>query len=196
MKVLIILGHPDKKSFNHAIAAICRTQLEKNGHTVFFHDLYDENFSPLHQIDNQNTDSEIDKNIQTHTFHLKTCDAIIVIHPNWWGQPPAIVKGWLDRILLPGVAYDFQPNEKGIPVPFGILKAKTGLVFNTSNSPDDPENDPLELIWKKSVFQFCGISKNERISFSKVKESDKKERSRWLSEVALLTDKYFPQIKV
>ena len=54
-------------------------------------------------------------------------------------QPPAILKGWIDRVMRPGVAYEFLEGDSGEGVPNGLLKAKTALVFNTSNTPEDRE---------------------------------------------------------
>lgn len=193
MKVLIILGHPNKKSFNHSIAEICREQIEANGHIVFFHDLYAEKFDPIHQIENVNSD--INDNIKSHCSHLKSCDAIIVIHPNWWGQPPAIIKGWIDRILLPGVAYDFELNDKGDHSLIGLLKAKDGLILNTSNLPNNMENDVLDLIWKNNVLNICGINDVKRINFGMVNKSDDSQRTKWLLEVKQHVNSLFPTNK-
>lgn len=190
MKVLIILGHPNKKSFNHSIAEICREQIEANGHIVFFHDLYAEKFDPIQYIDNENSDIKDD--IKSHCSHLKSCDAIIVIHPNWWGQPPAIIKGWIDRVLLPGVAYDFELNDKGDYIPVGLLKAKVGLVLNTSNTPTIFENDVLDAIWKNKVLNICGVNEVKRINFGMVKKSDDSQRTKWLLEVKQLVKSLFP----
>ncbi len=195
MKVLIVLGHPDNRSFNHAIAKACKTQIESNGHSVFFHDLYAENFSPLHHIDNTNSDSTVDAEIHTHCSQLADSDGIIVIHPNWWGQPPAIIKGWIDRVLMQGIAYDFVENDEGAHVPVGLLKAKIGLVLNTSNTPNDIGDDPLDSIWKNRVFNFCGVDQVERRNFCVVKDSDENQRSLWLSEVQSMINSYFPKIK-
>ena len=52
-------------------------------------------------------------------------------------QPPAILKGWIDRVMRPGVAYEFLEGGSGKGVPNGLLKAKAALVFNTSNTPED-----------------------------------------------------------
>ena len=194
MNVLIILGHPDKKSFNHAIAKACIAQVESNGHTVLFHDLYAEKFNPLHQIDNLNQNEEVDDIVKIHCSHLKKSDAIIVIHPNWWGQPPAIIKGWLDRVFLPGVAYDFISNNKGKQTPVGLLKAQTGLVLNTSNAPSTIENDFLQSIWKNHVFGFCGVKKIERKNFAFIKGSDNKQRAKWLLEVKQMVASLFPVV--
>ena len=62
-------------------------------------------------------------------------DGLIVVHPNWWSQPPAILKGWMDRVLRQGVAYEF--GEGGAVI--GLLEGKTALVLTTSNTPREPE---------------------------------------------------------
>lgn len=195
MNILIILGHPDKNSFNHAIAQTCSMQLVKNGHTVFFHDLYDENFNPVHQINLINAPNTDKKNLEKHIFDLKNCDGIIIIHPNWWGQPPAIIKGWLDRVLLHDIAYKFEINQAGEQIPIGLLKAKAALVLNTSNTSLELENslynDPLETLWKIRVFQFCGITKFQRRNFSVIKDSTEAIRANWLAEIRKLIDILF-----
>nr|WP_321409950.1 NAD(P)H-dependent oxidoreductase [uncultured Carboxylicivirga sp.] len=193
MQVLIILGHPNTISFNHSIAETCKKQIEDNGHTVLFHDLYAEEFNPVHQSDSSNT--KLNDLTKSHFSDIKKCDALIVIHPNWWGQPPAIIKGWMDRILIPGVAYDFTINDKGDTVPVGILKAGTGLIINTSNTPDNFENDVLETIWKKNVLNICGIKNVKRLNFGLIKKSDQYQRVEWLSEVKQLVNTLFPLIK-
>lgn len=189
MNVLIIIGHHNKQSFNHAIAETCKKQVEANGHTVLFHDLYAEKFDPIHH--NENSDNDI----KLHCLHLKSCDTIIVIHPNWWGQPPAIIKGWMDRVLIPGIAYDFAINEKGDSVPVGLLKAKVGLVINTSNTPNSYENDVLDSIWKKNVLNICGIKEVKRINFGMVNKSDDAQRANWLLEVKQLANSLFQTLK-
>jgi NAD(P)H dehydrogenase (quinone) len=193
MNVLIILGHPDKKSFNHAIAQTCISQIKANGHSVFFHDLYAENFNPLLQLDNEYTETVIDNQIKAHCNDLINSDGIIVIHPIWWGQPPAIIKGWLDRVFLPGVAYKFVDNDKGKHIPDGLLKAKSAIILNSSNTPDDLENNPLDSIWKNRVFMVCGVNQVERRNFCVVKDSDDSQRNQWLEEVQLMMDTYFPK---
>jgi len=188
MNVLIILGHPNMGSFNHAAADTCKTQLLKNGHTVVFHDLYKEQFNPY--LDG-------DKEIKQHCSDLINSDGIIIIHPNWWGQPPAIVKGWLDQVLLPDVAYTFIEDLNGKLIQKGLLKAQIALVFNTSNTTDELEEkiykDPLETLWKNRVFKFCGISNFKRTNFSVMKDSNLDQRTIWLTEIRLLMDTYFPK---
>jgi putative NADPH-quinone reductase len=134
MNILIILGHPDNKSFNHAIAETCRDRLTDNGHSVLLHDLYKEEFNSILNASEIPKHSQIDDKIKKHCTDLVNSDGIIVIHPNWWGQPPAIMKGWIDRVFRPGIAYEFEEGDSGEGVPKGLLKAKVALVFNTSNT--------------------------------------------------------------
>lgn len=195
MNILIIIGHPDKNSFNHAIAEVCRERLIKNGHLVVFHDLYEEGFNPIIYKDEIPKNGQIDKIIETHCEDLINSDGIIVIHPNWWGQPPAIMKGWIDRVIRPGIAYEFSDDDNGEGVPIGLLKAEVGLVLNTSNTSEIRENeifkDPLETIWKNCIFDLCGIKQFDRKMFRIVVTSDVQQRKIWLNETKLMIDKYF-----
>jgi putative NADPH-quinone reductase len=195
MEVLIVLGHPNDNSFNHAIANTCKEKLIENGHSVVFHDLYKENFNPIITKSEIPKNGQIDNIIEEHCDDLKNSDGIIVIHPNWWGQPPAIMKGWIDRVIRPGMAYEFEEGDNGEGVPIGLLKAKTGLVFNTSNTSKERENtlfkDPLETIWESCIFDFCGVKQFDRRMFRIVVTSDLKQRQIWLDEVKSMIDNYF-----
>jgi len=128
---------------------------------------------------------------------LAQSDGIIIVHPNWWGQPPAILKGWIDRIIRPGIAYKFADGDNGEGIPIGLLKAKTGIVFNTSNTNEKRENekfgDPLDTIWKNCIFDFCGVKQFERKIYRIIVTSDLEQRLQWLKETRELIDKYFPK---
>ncbi|MFZ4400234.1 MAG: NAD(P)H-dependent oxidoreductase [Bacteroidales bacterium] len=194
MNVLIILGHPNNSSFNHAIAETCKAQIIKNGHCVVFHDLYKEKFNPVSEIVDQFKDNKIDM----YCSDLVNSDGVIIIHPNWWGQPPAIVKGWLDRVFLPEVAYTFVKDAEGKFVQKGLLKAQFAIVLNTSNTSEELEEkifkDPLETIWGNRVFKFCGIHNYKRVNFQVMKDSDFKQRTDWLCEIRQLIDIYLPKV--
>jgi putative NADPH-quinone reductase len=197
MKVLVVLGHPDPNSFNHAIAsAVCET-LRKNGHTVIFHDLCVEGFDPFLPKEEIPEDGLVPALIQQHCEELVSADGIVIVHPNWWGQPPAVLKGWVDRVFRPGVAYRFEDGDSGEGVPIGLLKAKAALVLNTSNTPDGREKsvfgDPLEALWKRCIFGMCGVRTVHRRMFNVVVTSTLEERRKWLGEAEELTTRLFPQ---
>ena len=161
MKILVILGHPRKGSFNHAIAETAVRALRAHGHEVIYHDLYEEGFDPILTHGEIAKNAELDSIIKEHCDEISEADGIVIIHPNWWGQPPAILKGWTDRVFRPGIAYEFLEGDSGEGVPVGLLKAETALVFNTSNTPESREQtvfgDPLQRLWKDCIFDLCGV---------------------------------------
>ncbi len=196
MNILVILGHPNKGSFNHAIANTVVETLSNNGHKVFFHDLYDENFDPVISSQEIPKGVSLEKVIEEHCTEISKADGIVIVHPNWWGQPPAILKGWVDRVIRPGVAYEFKEGDNGEGIPVGLLKAETALVFNTSNTPREREmqvfGDPLEVLWKNCIFDFCGVKNFYRRMFGVVVTSKLEERQAWLKEVGKIVNDYFP----
>jgi putative NADPH-quinone reductase len=152
MKILVVLAHPNPGSFNHAIAGVAVQALKKSGHDVIFHDLYAEGFQPVLSRREIPKGAPVDGAIQRHCQDLASADGIVVVHPNWWGMPPAILKGWVDRVIRPGVAYEFLEGDSGEGVPRGLLRARAALVFNTANTAPEREQtafgDPLQTIWE------------------------------------------------
>lgn len=195
MKISVIIGHPNKKSFNYAIAVTVKDRLSENGHEVFFHDLYEERFDAVLTGYELVNGTSTDRLVEQHCVEIKEADGIVIIHPNWWGQPPAILKGWVDRVLRQGVAYAFDENDNGAGVPQGLLKAKASLVFNTSNTPEKRElevfGDPLDTIWKNCILDFCGIKNYFRKMFSVIADSTLEQRKGWLKEVTEVIDHTF-----
>jgi putative NADPH-quinone reductase len=191
MNVLVVIGHQSPGSFNHAIAEAAVEELKACGHEVVYHDLYQEAFDPVM------TSAEIPKNaplsplIQQHCRELRAADGYIIVHPNWWAMPPAVLKGWIDRVFRQGVAYEFGPG--GV---VAHLEGKTALVFTTSNTPRDLElslyGDPLENLWKNCIFGLCGVRRFHRCNFEPIVVSTPEQRKEWLAESRRLVCEYFP----
>jgi putative NADPH-quinone reductase len=125
--------------------------------------------------------------VEEHCVQLAEADGVVIVHPNWWGMPPAILKGWVDRVVRPGVAYEFEEGDSGEGVPIGLLKARAAVVFTTSNTPDSREQevfgDPLENLWKTCIFDLCGVRNFTRVNFGIIVTSTEEERAAWLGEV-------------
>jgi putative NADPH-quinone reductase len=186
MKTLMILGHPKPRSFNHGLAEAVREELRQNGHQVWFHDLYAEGFDPVMPAAELERDPMLPPLIRQHAEEVVQADGIVVIHPNWWSQPPAIVRGWTDRVLRAGHAYQFVPDGQGGARPVGLLKARVALVINTANTPQAKEEqlygDPLQTIWCRVVFALCGVPSIRRLTFSPVITSTSEQREAWLGQ--------------
>jgi putative NADPH-quinone reductase len=196
VNVLVVLAHPDPGSFNHAIARAAAAALERLGHAVVSHDLHAEGFDPVLEAAEIPRRATLAPAVQRHCAELAAADGIVIVHPNWWGQPPALLKGWIDRVVRPGVAYEFQEGDAGEGVPVGLLRARTAVVFNTSNTPAARERDvfgdPLEAIWKRCVFDLCGVHDVRRRTFGVVVTSTPEERRAWLREVEEIVCAAFP----
>jgi NAD(P)H dehydrogenase (quinone) len=196
MHVSVILAHPREGSFNHAIAREVVTTLHESGHIVTFHDLYTERFDALLPFDEISREADLPRVLAEHCREISSADGIVIIHPNWWGMPPAILKGWVDRVLRPGIAYRFSETDTGEGIPEGLLMARAALVFNTSNTPAAREHevfgDPLERLWKDCIFAFCGVREFRRRMFGVVVTSIEEQRKEWLLEVRELTRGTFP----
>jgi NAD(P)H dehydrogenase (quinone) len=197
MQVSVIIAHPDPESFNHAIADTAAEELKRNGHEVHFHDLYAERFDPIMPAGEIPDDASVPDFIRTHCSEIASVDGIVIVHPNWWGQPPAILKGWVDRVIRPGVAYRFLEGDSGEGVPAGLLKAKAAVVFNTSNTRAEREasvfGDPLETLWKNCIFGLCGVSDYHRKTFGVMVTSTPEQRLEWLSNVRGIIAEVFPR---
>lgn len=181
MNILIVLAHPNKDSLNAALAYHLAANLRSN-HKVTFQDLYRDGFDPLLKGNELLDINYFSDDIKPYCEALIAADCLIIIHPNWWGAPPAMMKGWIDRVIRLNVGYGFNDKGEGEPVP--LLKLKHFFVFNTSNTPNEREqnvfHDPLENIWNNCIADFLGASQFTRRMFNVVVTSTVEERKEWL----------------
>jgi putative NADPH-quinone reductase len=161
MNALLVIGHPSPGSFSHAMADAAQEVLATGGYRCVRRDLYAEGFDPVQRAPESGNVASDDSLIEAHCSDLTAADLIAVFHPNWWSQPPAIVKGWIDRVFRLGTAYRYPEGVGYDGVPRGLLRARQALIFNTSNTPQARERDvfgdPLEQLWRASVFGLCGV---------------------------------------
>ena len=200
MLISVILAHPTPGSFNHAIAQAVVETLALGGHTVRLHDLYTERFDPVLPGAEIPKTAALPPEVAAHCAEIAEADGIVIVHPNWWGQPPAILKGWVDRVIRPGVAYEFLEGDSGEGVPRGLLRAQVALVLNTSNTPWEREQaifgDPLHALWKNCIFDLCGVPRFDRRMFGVVVTSTADQRRVWLSETSALVEQCFTAVRV
>ena len=192
MNALLVIAHPSLASFSHAMAAVALGVLSARGYQCHFHDLYAEHFDPVQPlVESANVSSE-DPLVEQHCAQLQAADLVLIFHPNWWSQPPAILKGWIDRVFRLGVAYAYPPGVGFDGAPVGLLRARHALVFNTSNTPQARERevfgDPLDTLWRTSVFALCGVPSVVRRMYAPMASSTPAERERWLAEVRELVE--------
>lgn len=193
MIIFSLVAHPRMDSFCHAISETARSSLQSAGHKIIHHDLYEEEFDPCLKASEAYTVGDTvedvlgrleDPLVQEHRKQIGEAEGLLVVHPNWWGKPPAILAGWMDRVLVPGVAYRLETADGR---PKALLHLENAFVFNTSDTEAERERlelgDPLQSIWSRCVLPYCGAKDVQRHVFRPVVGSSEKVRKDWLSEV-------------
>jgi NAD(P)H dehydrogenase (quinone) len=184
---LIVVSHPDTASFSVAIALQSETVLKDLGYKTHFCDLYADGFNPLLTKDEVRGLGTGDPITLRYRDLLASAEVLVIVHPNCWGSPPAMMKGWMDRVFAEGSAYAFEKaNDQG-DAPRGLLHTRAAVVFNTSNTEEERERtvfgDPLERIWKDCLLRYCGVRNVVRRVFRIIATSSVADRRRWLDEV-------------
>jgi putative NADPH-quinone reductase len=183
---LVVVAHPDRQSLNHAMARAVYDLFAEQGYVSILRDLHAEGFDPVLNIDEARGRPTTDKLVQQHIALLTRSEVIAVVHPNFWGAPPAMMKGWMDRVFAPGAAYAFEKGVDRGDVPRGLLKTRAALIINTSNTDEIREGevfgDPLDRIWRSCLLEYCGIARVERLVFRIVAVSDPAQRASWIAQ--------------
>ena len=154
-KVFIVYGHYDDKSFNASIKNTFIQTAKENGHEVDCVDLYKEKFNPVF------AGEKPDEMVLDHRKRIEQCNVIVLIAPIWNFRMPAIVEGWIDKVLAPPWAFTFKRLVGNYGYPLGKLKDKKAIIFCTYGSPRLALttfflNLPIRRL-KRGVFHICGI---------------------------------------
>jgi NAD(P)H dehydrogenase (quinone) len=158
MNILVIYAHPSAQSFNHSILETFAKPFKAKGHTLVVRDLYGIRFDPVlsaADLDAINRGSaRLD--IVEEQRHVKEADLIAFIYPVWWFSEPAILKGWIDRVLAMGFAFKLHEDK-----PVGLLTGKKAVVFRTCGAGEALFNTGLraamETAFEQGTLHSCGI---------------------------------------
>src|SRR3989344_2755200 len=135
-KILILLGHPDSgPTLSGEMAMLYETSAKKAGHEVRRLNLAQQRFDPiLHK--GYRAIQELEPDLAAFQEHTRWCDHLVVIYPNWWCTMPALLKGFFDRVWLPGFAFNMRKNKDGKVITgwHKRLKGKTARVVVLSGS--------------------------------------------------------------
>ena len=119
MKIHYVYCHPLPESFHAAIRREALAGLQEAGHTVDLCDLYAENFNPVLSVEERRDYHDLALNQRTvadYVRRLREADALICQFPVWSFGPPAMLKGWFDRLMMPGVAFDLSNPNMAVPL--------------------------------------------------------------------------------
>lgn len=113
MHVLAVLAHPSRNSFDARVFTEVLASLREGGHEVRVLDLYGDGFEARLSEPEWRTNSDVPENrkpVEPLVLDLEWAEALVLVFPTWWSGMPAILKGWLDRVFLPGVAFDLAED--------------------------------------------------------------------------------------
>jgi putative NADPH-quinone reductase len=182
-KIVIINGHPDNESFNHALQKAYQTGALRAGNEVEEITLSEMDFSTnLRYGYRKRTDLEPD--LLNAWNKIVQADHLVLIFPIWWGFMPALMKGFFERVFLPGFAFEYQEKS---PFPKKLLAGKTSEIIATMDTPVwyykwILGNSGIKLL-KNSILGFCGVKNIRTTYLAVIKSSDDKQRRKWLSKI-------------
>jgi len=183
VEALVVLCHPEGRSFNHSVAERVCAALAAAGHRVRFHDLYAERFDPVLAVSELRRGYSLEPDVQAHSGELEASAGLVLVHPEWWGGPPAVLKGWVDRVFRPGLAYELEGEEFMSKHRRGLFAGKRAQVFATTEATEMEGSAALELFWREAVFAYCGLAANEVHILRRLRERSAAERAAWLDFV-------------
>ena len=178
-RVYIVVGHPRPGSFCAALADAYADGARAAGCDVRLMRLGEIPFNPdLHHGYAQRTDLE--PALADAQRDIEWCEHLVIAYPSWWGMPPALLKGFFDRVLLPGFAFRYREDS---PRWDRLLRGRSARLLVTMDAP--PWYDSLfyggRRVVKRAVLRFCGFAPVRDTAFGPVKSSTDRRRERWLA---------------
>jgi len=170
MQHLVIICHPKRRSFIQLLASTYVASLKSQGHTVTVRDLYRARFDPV-LGEGELVGAEkrrVPAAIQREQRHLADAGAIALFFPLWWAFMPAMMKGYIDRVLTPGFAYDIDVDGM---VP--LLSGKKALIFTSSGADmaylrRSKQWQAMRQLEKNHILSLCGIELLDHVHFPSI----------------------------
>ena len=188
MRVLVVYAHPNPASFCHALLRRVESALDEAGHEVRVKDLYAEGFNPVLSAAELGAlnDGRVPEVIAHEQAALAWAEALVFIYPLWWFGTPAILKGWFDKTLTHGFAFEYGPGGQR-----GLLAARRALVLIAAGSGESEfeSMQAKELLTRPvadGTLRFCGVDEVRAKVFYSVPGVTQEARALMLEEAAAL----------
>lgn len=183
-RIAVIVGHPDPRSFCAALAGAYADGARAAGAEVRLINLGELNFDPvLHQGYHETQPLEPD--LLAAQEAIRWAEVLVFAYPNWWGTVPALLKGFLDRALLPGFAFKYRENSRFWD---RLLAGRRGRLLVTTDTPGwyyrTVIRAPGHHMMRRAVLGFSGVKPVRTAVFGPVRGSDAMTRERWLARAA------------
>ncbi|MBN2984670.1 NAD(P)H-dependent oxidoreductase [Cohnella algarum] len=185
-KIVVVAGHPDPQSFCSALSDAYMEGASGSGAEVRKIDLSRIRFDPNLRFGYRQR-TELEEELTEAQKWIRWADHLVFVYPTWWGAMPAVLKGFIDRVFLPGFAFKYRKDSL---LWDKLLTGKSAHLIVTMDTP----------IWynrwiyrragiqvmKRNILQFCGISPVRVTELSPVKPSTEELRRKWLDRAKRL----------
>lgn len=170
MKVLVVLANPKTKCFTRDACATLCEEARARGHEVKLRDLYEMNFNPVaSETDLRgNLTGDIAPDVAAEQALVRWADVIAFVHPVWWIDRPAILKGYVDRVFALGFAYGYAANGE-----VGSLAGRKAVLITSSGSTTENfaetgKADAMYIVQDTYTMEFCGLEMLGHLHFAPV----------------------------
>lgn len=189
MKVVIVFNHPYDGSFCNAVLQSVTNGLIMGNHKIDLIHLDKDNFNPVMTAADLKAFRDkkpIDPKVIDYDQRIKDADHLIFIFPVWWELMPAMTKGFIDKVIFPGLAYDYKNESNTLMKPLWTnLKGVT--MITTMNTPNWLYlllfGNAIKKAMILGTFWKIGFKNRKWISFNQVKSVSNEKRTKWLTEL-------------
>lgn len=188
MRVAIVFNHPYEGSYCHAILDSVKKGLDKAGHEIDVIHLDQDKFNPVMTAADLlafRNKKAIDLQALKYIERIKAADHLVFIFPIWWELMPALMKGFIDKVIFPGETYDYTSSGYGMVTLMDNLKSAT--VITTMNTPAMMYKfwygDAIKKSLIRGTLKKSGINNVKWLSLNMVKASSSEKRGKWLKKI-------------
>jgi len=185
-RILVLNANPKPASLSQALAERYAQAARQAGHTVELVHLHQLDFNPNLALGFEG-EQALEPALQRLQGQIEQAEHLVWAYPVWWGSVPALLKGLLDRLLLPGFAFRY---EKGQALPQRLLRGRSARLLVCMDTPAWYfrwiQRAPAHHMMRRTVLEFCGVTPVRISEFASVLHSSSAQRERWLSEAARL----------
>jgi NAD(P)H dehydrogenase (quinone) len=185
MKHLIIYAHPNQESLNGYIKQTVIATLEAQDHEVILRDLYHLDFDPILSLEDMKGQrlGKVATDVSREQEYIAWAESITFIYPIWWTGMPAIMKGYIDRVMSYGFAYRYDQG-----VQKGLLEGKQAIIINThgkSNTEYEATgmDKALLLTSDAGIYSYCGLEVKEHFFFDRADRATTAHTEKWAAEI-------------
>lgn len=180
-RILLVIGHPDCSRYSHALAERYATGARASGASVEILDLADLSFDP----NLASYDQPLERDLERASEAILAAEHLAFFFPMWWAGPPALMKGFIDRVFLPDFAFRYPPGRTSIPE--GLLRGRSARVVVTMDSPSWyyrlARRRSLHHAFSGGTLKFCGIGPIRETTVTSLRALSEPKRLRWLDRL-------------